>query len=351
MQKEEQYIKRCLELAEMGAGTVSPNPMVGAVIVHDDKIIGEGYTSPYGGPHAEVNAVQNAIALLGEENAKCLFQQSTIYVSLEPCAHFGKTPPCADMLVSLQFQKVVVGCLDPFAKVNGLGIQKLREAGIEVVVGVLEKECQFLNRRFFTRISEFRPYVILKWAETKNGFFAPTEAEQKWISNTPNKQLVHKWRSEEDAILVGKRTALVDNPTLTNRLWKGKSPKRVLIDKNLEVRDDANLFLAQDSDLIIFNAKKTDWNGHLKYIELENFDLYLPQNILYQLYLMDVQSIIIEGGVKTIKLFMEAGLWDEARVIVGDTIWENGIPAPQINESAREKLLVGNNELKIYFKN
>jgi diaminohydroxyphosphoribosylaminopyrimidine deaminase/5-amino-6-(5-phosphoribosylamino)uracil reductase len=351
MQKEEQYIKRCLELAVLGAGTVSPNPMVGAVIVCDDKIIGEGYTSPYGGSHAEVNAVQNAIISLGEAEAKQLFKKSTIYVSLEPCAHHGKTPPCADMLVSYQFQKIVIGCLDPFAKVNGLGVQKLKDAGIEVVFGVLKKECQFINRRFFSLISQHRPYVILKWAETKNGFFAPDDASQKWISNIASKQLVHKWRSEEDAILVGTRTALVDNPELTNRLWSGKSPKRVLIDKYLAVPTNSNLFLSKESDLIIFNSKKTDWNGHLKYIELENFDLYLPQNILYQLYLMDVQSIIIEGGAKTIQQFVDAGLWDEARVFVGNTIWENGISSPILNTTAEEKIQIGDGELDIYYKN
>lgn len=351
MQKEEQYIKRCLELAALGAGTVSPNPMVGAVIVYDGKIIGEGYTSPFGGPHAEVNAVQNALDLLGESEANALFKQSTIYVSLEPCAHFGKTPPCADMLVSYQFKKVVIGCQDSFAKVNGLGVQKLKDAGIEVVLGVLEKECQFLNRRFFTRISQYRPYVILKWAETPNGFFAPDDDTQRWISNVASKQLVHKWRSEEDAILVGTRTALVDDPSLTNRLWSGKSPKRVLIDKHLDVPTDSKLFISKESDLIIFNAVKTDWNGHLKYIELENFDLYLPQNILYQLYLMDVQSIIVEGGAKTIEQFLAAGLWDEARVFVGNENWENGIAAPKLIQPVKENLQIGNDELKIYYKN
>ncbi|MCA5006717.1 bifunctional diaminohydroxyphosphoribosylaminopyrimidine deaminase/5-amino-6-(5-phosphoribosylamino)uracil reductase RibD [Sphingobacterium bovistauri] len=350
MQIEEQYIKRCLDLALLGAGTVSPNPMVGAVIVYKDEIIGEGYTSPYGGAHAEVNAINNAIAFYGESEAKILFKQSTVYVSLEPCAHHGKTPPCADMLVAYQFKKVVIGCLDPFAKVNGLGVQRLKDAGIEIVLGVLEKECQFINRRFFTRISQFRPYVILKWAETKDGFFARLDNVQKWISNEASKQLVHQWRSEEDAILVGTRTALVDNPALTNRLWSGKSPKRVLIDKNLEVSTNSNLFLAKDSDLIIFNALKTDWNKHLKYIQLENFDLYLPQNILYQLYLMDVQSIIIEGGAKTIKQFVEAGLWDEARVFVGNENWSEGIQSPKLPVREIKSTLVGDNELKTFFK-
>ena len=351
MQKEEQYIKRCLELAVLGAGTVSPNPMVGAVIVHEQRIIGEGFTSPYGGAHAEVNAIQAVKMKYGEITAYKLFKKSTLYVSLEPCAHHGKTPPCADLIVSCQFQKVVVGCLDSFAKVNGLGIKKIKDAGIQVVLGVCEKECQFANRRFFTRISEHRPYVILKWAETKNGFFAPSDASQKWISNAASKQLVHKWRSEEDAILVGTRTAFIDNPSLTNRLWKGKSPKRVLIDKNLVIPTTHNLFLAKESDLIIFNAEKTEWKGNLKYIALENFDLYLPQNILYQLYLMDIQSIIIEGGAKTIQQFIDAGLWDEARVFIGKDKWDNGIAAPNLPQLSVEKIAVGDNELHMYFKN
>lgn len=351
MQADEVYIRRCLELAALGAGSVSPNPMVGAVIVQANKIIGEGYTSPYGGPHAEVNAVQHAIHLWGKEKAEELFKTATIYVSLEPCAHFGKTPPCADLLISCQFKKVVVGCLDPFAKVNGLGVQKLREAGIEVVVGVSEQACQWMNRRFFTRIAKYRPYVILKWAETMDGYFAPKDSMQKWISNAASKQLVHKWRAEEDAILVGAHTAIVDNPALTTRYWTGKSPKKVLIDKNLSVPLDAQMFLTEAEDLIVFNAEKTDWKGHLKYIQLENFDLYLPQNILYQLYLMDIQSIIIEGGVKTLNHFIQAGLWDEARVIVGNSNWNEGLKAPNLDKIPQEEIAVGDDELKIYFNN
>lgn len=349
MGSDEVYIQRCLELAALGAGTVSPNPMVGAVIVHEDRIIGEGYTSPYGGPHAEVNAVQNALDNLGQEKAEKLFKRSTIYVSLEPCAHYGKTPPCADMLVSYQFKKVVVGCLDPFVKVNGLGIQKLKDAGIEVVTGVKEEACKFINRRFFTRVAKHRPYVVLKWAETLDGYFAPKDSMQKWISNDASKQLVHKWRSEEDAILVGAHTALVDNPALTTRFWTGKSPKKVLIDKNLSVPLTSRLFLTEAEDLIIFNAHKTDWTGNLKYIQLENFDLYLPQNILYQLYLMDIQSIIIEGGVKTLQHFIQAGLWDEARVIVGNSNWNEGLKAPKLPHIPREQVTVGNDVLNICF--
>ncbi|OYD45338.1 riboflavin biosynthesis protein RibD [Sphingobacterium cellulitidis] len=345
----ERYMKRCLELAVLGAGKTSPNPMVGSVIVWNDEIIGEGYTSPYGGPHAEVNAVQSVIAKYGEEHARQMFSESTIYVSLEPCAHFGKTPPCADMIVAMGFKKAVIACLDPFAKVNGLGLQKLKEGGLITEVGLLEEEAKWVNRRFFTKLKEFRPYVILKWAETSDGYFAPVKG-QRWISNQASKQLVHKWRSEEDAILVGKRTAEIDNPSLTVREWEGKNPKRVLIDKQLELSD--NLAIYDDSaETIIFNALKTDWQGNRKYIELENFDLYLPQQILYQLYLMDIQSIIIEGGKKTLDLFIQAGLWDEARVFVGKEEWAEGMKAPQFVGQLKESTLVGSDRLNIYIPN
>jgi diaminohydroxyphosphoribosylaminopyrimidine deaminase/5-amino-6-(5-phosphoribosylamino)uracil reductase len=319
--------------------------MVGAVIVRDDEIIGEGYTSPYGGPHAEVNAVRSVIDKYGEERARELFEQSTIYVSLEPCAHFGKTPPCADMIVDMGFKKAVIACLDPFAKVNGMGLQKLRDAGIETEVGVLEEDAKWLNRRFFTKLKEFRPYVILKWAETSDGYFAPLEG-QRWISNNASKQLVHKWRSEEDAILVGKRTAQLDNPSLTVREWEGRNPKRILIDKNLELPENLAIF-DDDAETIIFNAKKTDWKGNRKYIELENFDLYLPQQILYQLYLMDIQSIIVEGGKKTLDLFIAAGLWDEARIFIGADSWGEGIKAPEIEGELVEGTMVGDDRLMI----
>ncbi|WP_433896574.1 bifunctional diaminohydroxyphosphoribosylaminopyrimidine deaminase/5-amino-6-(5-phosphoribosylamino)uracil reductase RibD [Sphingobacterium mizutaii] len=341
-----QYMKRCLELAVLGAGKTSPNPMVGAVIVHNGEIIGEGYTSPYGGPHAEVNAVRSVIDQVGEAKARELFSESTIYVSLEPCAHFGKTPPCADMIVDMGFKEAVIACLDPFAKVNGLGLKKLQDAGIRTEVGVMEDDAKWVNRRFFTKLKEFRPYVILKWAETADGYFAPVSG-QRWISNQASKQLVHKWRSEEDAILVGKRTAELDNPSLTVREWQGRSPKRILIDKNLELSESLSIF-DDAAETIIFNAKKTDWQGNRKYIELENFDLYLPQQILYQLYLMDVQSIIVEGGRKTLDLFIQAGLWDEARVFVGTESWTEGIGAPKLNGDLKEEIQVGSDQLKIY---
>ncbi|MBD1422901.1 bifunctional diaminohydroxyphosphoribosylaminopyrimidine deaminase/5-amino-6-(5-phosphoribosylamino)uracil reductase RibD [Sphingobacterium chuzhouense] len=348
MVQDERYMQRCLDLATLGAGTVSPNPMVGAVILHDNLIIGEGYTSPYGGPHAEVNAVQDAYRKLGEAEAKILFRTSTMYVSLEPCSHFGKTPPCADMLVELQFKRVVIGCLDPFTKVNGQGVKKLQQAGIDTTIGVLEDTCTFTNRRFFTRIQQQRPYVILKWAQTEDGFFSPEDVAQQWISNKASKQLVHKWRGEEDAILVGTSTALIDNPVLTTRLWNGKNPKRILIDKELKVSADAAIF-NEEAETIVFNAHQTEWRKNRKLIALEHFDLYLPQQMLYQLYLMDVQSLIVEGGAKTLQSFIDAGIWDEARVFISRFHWGQGKPAPQLKASICSVQKVGNDDLKIYF--
>src|SRR5690606_11384736 len=267
------------DLAVLGAGKTSPNPMVGAIIVHKGQIIGEGFTAPYGGAHAEVNAIQQVISIHGEIAACELFKNSYIYVSLEPCAHFGKTPPCVDLIIEKGFKKVYIATQDPFAKVNGLGIKKLIEANIPMELGLLEDKAKWVNRRFFTKLKEFRPYVILKWAETKDGFFSPLDNKQQWISNKASKQLVHKWRSEEGAILVGKTTALVDNPNLTVREWSGKNPIRILIDKNLTVNADHSL-MDLSVETIVFNAIKTDWSSKLKLIELENFDLYLPQQIL-----------------------------------------------------------------------
>lgn len=347
MDMHRQYMHRCLELAQLGAGSVSPNPMVGAVIVFNSKIIGEGYTSPYGGPHAEVNAVQQVMQRYGE-NAKKVLRESTFYVSLEPCAHFGKTPPCANMIADLKPTKVYIACLDPFSKVNGKGVEILRAAGIEVEIGLLENEAVWLNRRFFTRIGQFRPYVILKWAQSKDGFIGQ-ENKQIWLSNAASQQLVHRWRAEEDAILVGTKTAIVDNPSLTVRHWQGKNPLRILLDKDLVIPLDANILNGQ-ADTIVFNAKKTEWKGNVKYIELENYSLYLPQNILYQLYLMDVQSIIIEGGTATLQMFIDAGLWDEAKVFESEIKLFNGVVAPRFSGQIIESKLVSNDLLKIYKK-
>ncbi|WP_312789350.1 bifunctional diaminohydroxyphosphoribosylaminopyrimidine deaminase/5-amino-6-(5-phosphoribosylamino)uracil reductase RibD [Sphingobacterium sp.] len=347
MDMHRQYMQRCLDLALLGAGSVSPNPMVGAVIVVNDEIIGEGYTSPYGGPHAEVNAVQQVMDRYGEE-ARALLARSFFYVSLEPCAHYGKTPPCANMIADLKPLKVYVACLDPFSKVDGKGVGILRAAGIEVEIGLLEKEAIWLNRRFFTRIGQYRPYVILKWAQTKDGFIGKAD-EQIWISNAASQQLTHRWRAEEDAILVGTNTALIDNPSLTVRHWHGKHPIRILLDKDLVVPADANIFDEQ-ANTIVFNAKKTDWRANVKYIELENYGLYLPQNILYQLYLMDIQSIIIEGGRATLQLFIDAGLWDEARVFESETQLLSGVAAPSFSGQVVESKQISNDLLTTYVK-
>ncbi|QQD13832.1 bifunctional diaminohydroxyphosphoribosylaminopyrimidine deaminase/5-amino-6-(5-phosphoribosylamino)uracil reductase RibD [Sphingobacterium sp. UDSM-2020] len=344
MNMQESYMRRCLELAALGAGTTSPNPMVGAVIVCDDQIIGEGFTSPYGGAHAEVNAIQQVLDHFGDDAAAKL-RQSIFYVSLEPCAHYGKTPPCANLIARYKPKKVYIACLDPFAKVNGKGAEILKNAGIAIEIGLLEQEALWLNRRFLTRVQKNRPYVILKWAESADGYLGK-EGEQVWISNGASKQLVHKWRAEEDAILVGAKTALVDNPSLTVREWNGKNPKRILIDKLLSVPAEAAIF-NDEAETIIFNAVTTEWSGHNKYIELENYDWYLPQNILYQLYLMDVQSIIIEGGAKTLSLFIEANLWDEARVFKSKRTLDGGIKAPQVKGELKEIMKISDDQLEI----
>ena len=339
-------MSRCIELAGLGAGNVSPNPMVGAVIVHDESIIGEGYHQQYGQAHAEVNAVNQVLAKY--DNPAELLKNSIIYVSLEPCAHYGKTPPCADLIIKHQISNVVVGCRDPFEQVDGKGIEKLRDAGIDVISGVLEEECQWLNRRFFTRVQKQRPYVILKWAQTDDGYFAPSDKSQFWITGEASRQLVHKWRSEEDAILVGKNTAAIDDPQLDTRHWSGKSPKRVVIDRRLELSHNLKIY-DQSIETLVFNELRTDVEGKVKYIALEDFDRFVPQYILFQLYLQDVQSVIIEGGAQTLNAFIEEGLWDEARIFTGEVLLRQGISAPNIAGIAGDELLVGSDRLKILY--
>ena len=339
------YLDRCIQLAQLGAGSVSPNPMVGAVIVCDDQIIGEGYHMAYGQAHAEVNAIKNVFE--NHVNAKELLKRSTIYVNLEPCSHFGKTPPCADLIISNEIPKVVIGCRDPFDQINGKGIEKLRNAGIEVIEDVLTEKCLDLNKRFFTRIQKLRPYIILKWAQTSNGFFSPLDGSKRWISSKEAKQLVHRWRSEEDAVLVGKNTALADDPLLNVREWSGRDPVRIVIDRRLELPKELNVF-DQTQDTIIFNNLKTDIEGKIKYLELEDFDNLLPQLIAYQLYLMDIQSLIVEGGSKTLNLFLESGLWDEARVFISPESWEEGVLAPELKGNSDEVQKIGPDILKIW---
>jgi diaminohydroxyphosphoribosylaminopyrimidine deaminase/5-amino-6-(5-phosphoribosylamino)uracil reductase len=343
---DEQYMQRCLEIAELGMGEVSPNPMVGCVIVHNDIIIGEGYHRNFGEAHAEVNAIQ-AVLSNYPEAATSLLSDSTVYVSLEPCAHFGKTPPCADLLIKYNVKKVVIGNTDPFLDVNGRGIAKLKEAGIEVISGILEDQCTALNRRFFTRVIEQRPYIILKWAETANGYFAPKNTLQEWISGPLAKKLVHKWRTEEDAVLIGKYTAIYDNPQLTTREWEGKNPIRIVIDKKLQVPITHHVFNGV-SKTLIFNEVKTVVEENIHYIQMEDMQYYLPQKIAFQLYLMDIQSVIIEGGANLLSQFITAGLWDEARVFSSATSWQEGIQAPIINGVIKDQVNVGLDRLRIY---
>lgn len=332
-------MRRCLELAQLGMGFVSPNPMVGAVIVHNDRIIGEGYHQKYGQAHAEVNAVNNV-------QDKGLLSQSTIYVSLEPCAHYGKTPPCADLIIKHQIPNVIIGCRDPFDEVNGKGIEKLKAAGINVTVGVLEAECLELNKRFFTRIQKHRPYIILKWAQTEDGFFAPADNSQFWITGEESRKLVHQWRGEEDAILVGKNTALIDDPQLNVRYGQGKAPKRIVIDRRLELPKHLHLF-DQSVETFVINEVKTEFDGKTKYISLEDFNYYVPQYILYQLYLQDIQSVIIEGGASTLAHFIKDGLWDEARVFTGSVTLKKGIQSPVIQGEVVSVNAVGKDTLRI----
>jgi diaminohydroxyphosphoribosylaminopyrimidine deaminase/5-amino-6-(5-phosphoribosylamino)uracil reductase len=317
-------MQRCLQLAALGAGTVAPNPMVGSVLVYNDRIIGEGYHQQYGKAHAEVNC----IASVKPEDEQFI-AASTIYVSLEPCAHFGKTPPCADLIISKNIRKVVVGCRDPFKEVDGKGIEKLRNVGIEVVVGILEKECKELNKRFFTFHIKKRPYIILKWAQSADHFIAANKAERTFISNDYSNRLVHKWRSEEAGILVGTRTALLDNPSLSTRLWIGSNPVRILVDKQLSLPSHLQLF---DGTIktIIFNYVKQEEQPNLLYELINDKEPVLSQ-IMEVLYRKGVNSLLVEGGAVTLQRFINEGLWDEARIITNQKLMLNdGVVSPRL---------------------
>ena len=343
---DEIFMHRCLELAENGIGSVSPNPMVGCVIVKNDKIIGEGFHAKIGQAHAEVNAVQDVIKRYGEQ-ATGLLEGATVYVSLEPCAHFGKTPPCADLLIRHGVKKVVIGNHDPFPDVNGKGIEKLKNAGIEITVGVLEQQCSELNRRFFTRVTKQRPYIVLKWAQTANGYFAPLNPSKKWISSALSKKIVHKWRTEEDALLVGKQTVIADDPQLTSREWPGKNPIRLVIDKNLQIPADKHIFNGV-AKTVVFNELRSEYSETVHYVQMEDMQYYLPQKIAFQLYLMDIQSVIIEGGANILNQFIQADLWDEARVFNSAINWETGIAAPAIHGSITDVVEINQDKLLIY---
>lgn len=337
-------MSRCLQLAEAGAGNVAPNPMVGAVLVYEDKIIGEGYHQKYGEAHAEVNCINNVI----EEN-KFLIEKSTIYVSLEPCSHFGKTPPCTDLIIKNKIKKVVTGCKDVYKEVAGRGILKLQNAGVEVVAGVLENKCIDLNKRFFTFHQKFRPYIILKWAQSFNGKIGSGDDKRILISNEYSNRLVHKWRSEEASILIGTNTALQDNPLLTTRLWQGKNPVRIIIDKELKLPSTLKVFNTE-ARTIIYNSVKNLTEENIVYIKLE-YENFLHQ-LLDSLFEMNIQSVLVEGGTKTLQSFIDAGLWDEAKIIMNEElIIENGIAAPEMKDFILEKQEKYFNDLISYYRN
>ncbi len=337
---------RCIQLAKNGLGTTYPNPLVGSVIVHNHIIIGEGWHYKAGQPHAEVNAINSV------ENEQ-LLKEATIYVSLEPCSHYGKTPPCADLIIERGIKKVVVGSLDPNPKVAGRGIKKLMEAGCQVIVGVLENECDGLNKRFFTFHHKKRPYIFLKWAQTVDGFISPKNESRKetkpvWITNEFSRQLVHKMRSDEQTILVGTNTVLQDNPSLTVRDWAGENPTRIVIDRNLKIPQEYSVFDAS-SKTIVFNEKQTT-NSEKLDLEKIDFSKEIPQQICETLFRRNIQSIIVEGGAKTLQSFIDANLWDEAFVFNGSISFGEGIKAPIFKGILISEKKIKNDSLRI-FKN
>ncbi|PIB36333.1 riboflavin biosynthesis protein RibD [Reichenbachiella sp. 5M10] len=317
---DQYFMQRAFELAEKGRGSVSPNPMVGCVIVYEGRIIGEGWHQKYGEEHAEVNAVNSV-------DKKSLLSQSTVYVTLEPCAHQGKTPPCADLLIKHQVKRVVIANQDPFPLVNGGGIDKLTHAGIEVQVGILEEVGEELNCRFFHFVRYQRPYVILKWAQTADGFVARENYDSRWISNGYSRQLVHRWRAEEDAILVGKNTVMYDNPTLNVRDWVGRDPLRVFMDRNLELGSGYKI-MDQSIPTICYNTLRSSKSDNLEYVKLDASDGMSA--VLTDLAKRKVQSLIVEGGSAVLHAFIEQGLWNEARVFISESNFKKGILAPRL---------------------
>ncbi len=317
-------MNRCIELAKLGEGFVVPNPMVGAVLVHNDLIIGEGYHQQYGQPHAEVNCI-NSVAKVNQH----LIAASTLYVSLEPCAHHGKTPPCADLIVLHQIKKVVIGCRDPFEAVNGKGIEKLQTAGVHTKLGILEKECKELNKRFFNFVLNKKPFIILKWAQTADEKIGNITKERLIVSNEYSNRLVHQWRSEEQAILVGTNTAFLDDPSLNNRLWHGKSPVRLIIDENLRLPASLQIF-NQQYLTIVFNAVKSEEKCNLKYF-LIDFKKSVIEQIADACYQLKIQSILVEGGRTLLQSFIDENVWNEARVITNNYLIINeGLSSPQL---------------------
>ena len=341
----EHYMRRCIELASCGSGFVSPNPMVGAVVVHNNKIIGEGFHQKYGEPHAEVNAINSV--LLPE-----LLKESSIYVNLEPCSHYGKTPPCTDLILEKEIPNIIIGTVDSNSKVAGKGIAKLRKYGRNVNVGILENECRFLNRRFFTFHEKKRPYIILKWAESSDGFIDGDRTKNNnpvWITNETSRTLVHKWRAEEDAIMIGTNTAMLDNPNLNIRSWAGKNPIRIVIDKTGRLPEDLNLF---DSNILTICFTESDKQDKPNLIfKRVSFNDSLITTVLKELYNMELSSVIIEGGSKFINSFYKQNYWDELRVFISPDNLFAGTIAPKIIYNNTCKISIGTTKLFSVFNN
>jgi len=339
------YMQRCLQLAELGRGEAQPNPMVGSVVVYKDTIIGEGYHQICGQAHAEVNAINSV-------KNKDLLKYSTIYVNLEPCAHVGRTPACSTLIIKSKIPQVVIGCIDSFDKVAGQGVEMLQNAGVEVLVGVLEQESLDLNRRFFTFHHKKRPYIILKWAKTKDGFIDHDRTDLSpnaaWITNDISRSLVHKWRAEEPAFLVGTQTALKDNPQLNIRAWSGKAPLRVTVDRQGKFPE--NMYLLDDSQAtLIFTSKlpkKIFKNTDFVLIEES---ISIEKQILKELYKREIQSLVIEGGKLVLDAFISQNLWDEARVFTGSKRFLSGTKAPKFNKVVSKTEILEEVQLDYFF--
>ncbi|WP_181304953.1 bifunctional diaminohydroxyphosphoribosylaminopyrimidine deaminase/5-amino-6-(5-phosphoribosylamino)uracil reductase RibD [Rufibacter sp. XAAS-G3-1] len=340
MNTDQKYMRRALDLAALGTGWARPNPMVGCVVVHEKKIIGEGWHQQYGGPHAEVNALNSV-------QDKSLLPHSRVYVTLEPCSHYGKTPPCADFLLQHGVRDVVICNTDPNPLVAGRGIQQLVDAGCKVHIGVLEQEGQELNRRFFTFQTQKRPYLVLKWAQSADGFIALPNYQSCQISGPLAKQLVHKWRTQEQAILVGTRTALHDNPQLNVRHWPGPAPLRIAIDKQLQL--PATHHLLDDSHpTLLYTLQEREPMAQTEFVTLSSEGIFL-ERMLADLYRRNVQSVLVEGGTALLETLLQSDLWDEIRVIKSPVTLGDGVKAPQLPAlPSVSRRMVGTNELVFY---
>jgi diaminohydroxyphosphoribosylaminopyrimidine deaminase / 5-amino-6-(5-phosphoribosylamino)uracil reductase len=337
-------MQRCLDLAKLGAGHVAPNPMVGAVLVHLNRIIGEGYHQQFGGAHAEVNCIDSV-----KDHDRQLIRHSTMYVSLEPCAHFGKTPPCADLVIRHGIPRVVIACRDPFEAVDGKGIEKLKAAGVDVITGILEEEAIEINKRFFTFHLQRRPYIILKWAQTSNGKIAGAGSERLLISNQFSNRLVHRWRSEEAGILIGTNTAIADNPELTNRHWSGPSPVRMVVDVNARLTNDIKL--VNDPAALIFTAKDYDKAPRAGIVRLPG-NGSLPAQLCEAMHARGILSVLVEGGAMLLQSFIDANLWDEARIITNTTLLVNeGMDAPMLKDGVHIDTQVLQSDSIAFYRN